>query len=165
MLPHELQGFRALPIRHHLYLADFHARIRKGDWRTAYLNLDTAFRFWPSTINYNFQKRVLKGRPVHKGYQVYFLFCQAGAYVRGKELHLLLNSMTRACRDSVHFGLKLDLIKAMLEAILFFVNIKDARLDGRHLDCLIRGFLSILPHQDLRRTVRWMELFVRFCFT
>ena len=57
--------------------------------------------------------------------------------------------MARACRDSVNFGLKLDLIKAMLEAILFFVDIKDAKLDGRHLDCQIRGFLSILPRQGL----------------
>ena len=57
--------------------------------------------------------------------------------------------MARACGDSVDFGLKLDLIKAMLEAILFFLNIKDARLDGRHLDCLTRGFLSILPRRGL----------------
>ena len=75
MLPHELQGFRALIIGHHLYLAIIHARIRKGDWRTAYPNLDMAFRLWLSTTNYNFLKRVLKERAFHEGYQVYFLFC------------------------------------------------------------------------------------------
>ncbi|KAK0515368.1 hypothetical protein JMJ35_002747 [Cladonia borealis] len=55
----------------------------------------------------------------------------------------------QACGDSVDFGLKSDLTKAMLEAILVFVNIKGARLDGRHLECLIRGFLSMLPRQGL----------------
>ena len=150
-LPHDLQDSFIRFIKPHLCLAIFDARLRKGDWRTAYLNLDKAFNLWPSTINHLFLKEVLKGRPVHEGYQVYTLFCQAGAYVRGKELHLLLNPMARACGDSVDFGLKLDLIKAMLEAILVFGNIKDARLDARHLDCLIRGFLSILPHQGLGR--------------
>ena len=149
MLPHGLQSLKDVAIQPHLHLALFDARIRKGDWRTAYLNLDTAFRLWPSTISYLFLRAVLKGRPVHESYQVYLLFCQAGAFVRGKELHLLLDAMARACRDSVDFGLKLDLTKAMLEAILVFVNIKDARLDGRHLVCLIRGFLSILPRQSL----------------
>ena len=37
----------------------------------------------------------------------------------------------------------------MLEAILVFFNGKEARLEGRHLDCLIRGFLSTLPRQGL----------------
>ena len=41
--------------------------------------------------------------------------------------------MAKACEDSVNFGLKLDLIEAMLEAVLVFVKIKDARLDARHL--------------------------------
>ena len=149
MLPHDLQGLKAVSIPFHLYAAICHARIREGDWRTAYLNLDTAFRVWPSTISCHFLKTVLKGRPIHEGYQVFSLFCQAGAYVRGKELHLLLNPLARACVDSVDSGLKLDLIKAMLEAIRSFLNNRDARLDGRHLNCLIRGFLSIIPHQGL----------------
>lgn len=149
MLPHDTHNWKAVSLKPHLYLAIFDARIRKGDWRTAYLNLDTAFRLWSSTIDYRFLKRVLRGRPVHEGYQVYILFCQAGAYVRGKELYLLLDAMARACEDSVDLGLKWDLTKAMLEAVLVFVNSKDARLEGRHLDCLIRGFLSILPRQGL----------------
>lgn len=57
--------------------------------------------------------------------------------------------MARACEDSADLGLKRDLTKAMLEAILVFVNSKDATFDERHLDCLIRGFLSILPRQGL----------------
>ena len=149
MLPPHLHNRKAVSLNPHLSLADFDARIRKGDWRTAYLNLDTAFRLWSSNIDYRFLNRVLKGRPVHEGYQVYFLFCQAGAYVRGKELYLLLDAMARACEDSVDLGLKRDLTKAMLEAILVFVNSKDATFDERHLDCLIRGFLSILPRQGL----------------
>ena len=149
-LPHDLQDSFIRFITPHLRLVIFDARLRKGDWRTAHPNLDTAFNLWPSIINHLFLKGVLKGRPVHEGYQVYFLFCQAGMYVRGKELHLLLDSMARACGDSVNFGLKLDLIKAMLEAILVFVKIKDAGLDARHPDCLIRSFLSILPRQGIR---------------
>ena len=152
MLPHDLQDSTVRSIGVHLCFTIFDARLRKRDWRTAYLNLDTAFHLWPSTIDDRFLKPVLQGRPVHEGYQVYFLYCQAGAYVRGKELHVLLDSMARACGDSVDFGLKLDLIKAMLEAILLFVKIKDARLDARHLDCLIRGVLSILPRQGIRST-------------
>ena len=150
MLPHDLRDSEDLFTRPHLCLAIFDARLRKGDWRTAYLTLDTAFVLWPSTINYLFFKTVLKARPVHESYQVYFLFCRAGAYIRGKELHTLLNSMAKACEDSVDFGLKLDLIKAMLETILSFVMVKDARLDTRHLDSLIRAFLSILPRQGLQ---------------
>ena len=149
MLPPDLQYSKAVSLNPHLYLAIFNARIRKRDWRTAYLNLDTAMRLWSSTIDYRFLRKILQVRPVHEGYQVYFLFCQAGAYVRGKELYLLLDGMATACEDSVDLGLKWDLTKAMLEAIVVFVNSKDARLDGRHLDCLIRGFLSILPRQGL----------------
>ena len=151
MLPHDLQDSPMFTIKSHLCLAIFYARLRKGDWRTAYLNLDSAFNLWPTTINYLFLQKVLKGRPVHEGYQVYFLFCQAGAYVRGKELHLLQDSMARACGDSVDFRLKLDLVKAMLEAILVFGKIKDARLDARHLDCLIRGFLSYFTSAGSRK--------------
>ena len=126
-----------MTIKPHLCLAIFYARIRKGDWRTAYLNLDTAFRLWLSTVHCRFLKGVLKGRPVHEGYQVYALFCRVGAYVGGQELHILLNSMARACEDSGDLGLKSDLTKAMLEAVRMFVKIKHARLDARHLDCLI----------------------------
>ena len=150
MLPHELQDSTVLCIKPYLCLAIYSARLRKKDWRIAYLNLDTAFYLWPSTINYLFLRRALQGRPIHECYQVFMLFCQAGAYVRGKELHQLLNTMAGACGDSSDFGLKLDLIKAMLEAVLVFTKIKDARLDARHLDCMIRGFLSILPRQGLR---------------
>lgn len=149
MLPPDLHNSQYSLIKHHLHLAIFYARIRKGDWRTAYLNLDTAFRLWPSAIHYKSLKGVLKGRPVHESYQVYSLFCQAGADVRGKDLHILLDAMARACGGSLDFGIKSDLTKAMLEATLVFVNIEGAILDGRHLECLIRGFLSILPRQGL----------------
>ena len=130
MLPPDLHNSQYSSMEHHLPLAIFYARIRKGDWRTAYLNLNTAFRVWPCTIHYNYLKVVLKGRPVHESYQVYFLFCQAGAYVRGKDLYLLLSKMARACGDSVDFNLKTDLTKAMLEAVLVFANIKTQRSMG-----------------------------------
>ena len=149
MLPPETNNWKDVGFEQHLCLAIFHARIRKGDWRIAYLNLDTAFRLWPSAIHYRFLNSVLKGRPVHEGYQVYSLFCQAGAYVGGQELHLLLDTMARACDDSVDLLLKSELTKAMLEAVRVFVKIEHARLDARHLNCLIQGFLSLLPRRDL----------------
>ena len=163
MLPPETNNWRDVMIEQHLCLAIFHARIRRGDWRTAYLNLDTAFRLWPSAIHYHFLKNLLKGRPVHEGYQVYSLFCQAGAYVGGKELHILLGDMARACEDTVDLLLKSELTKAMLEAVTVFVKIKDTRLDARHLDCLIRGFLSILPRRDLGSGQKDNKLDIAVC--
>ena len=163
MLPPNLYDCKSVLIEPHLCLAIFYARIRKGEWRTAYLSLDTAFRLWSSAIHCRFLKRALKGRPVHEGYQVYSLFCQAGAYVRGGELHILLDAMARACEDSKDLGLKSDLTKAMLEAVRAFTKIKHARLDARHLDCLIRGFLSILPHQGLGSRQKDNELDTAVC--
>ena len=147
MLPPKLCDRDSVMIKPHLCLAIFYARICRGDWRTAHLNLDTAFRLWLSTIHCRFLKGLLKGRPVHEGYQVYALFCRAGAYVGGQELQMLLDAMARACEDSGDLGLKSDLTQAMLEAVRMFVKVKDARLDARHLNCLIRGFLSVLPHR------------------
>ena len=134
MLPSQTNNWKDVVFEQHLCLAIFYARIRRGDWRTAYLNLDTAFRLWPSAIHCQFLKDLLKGRPVHEGYQVYSLFCQAGAYVGGQELQILLDSMARACEDTVDLLLKSELTKAMLEAVTVFVTIEHSRLDTRHLN-------------------------------
>ena len=79
-----------------LYGDTFAARMRGGDWRNVYLTMDVALRIKPSQPQYRILQSVVKNRPVYEPYQVFFMICQAGGWIRGKEFRGLLDCIVRA---------------------------------------------------------------------
>ncbi len=149
MLPKELQKIRGFMVDSMLSTYIHNARLRRNDWQTAYLTLDTAFKIWPSSVPSWFLKNVVKTRPIHESYQVFMLFCKHRIVVRNKDFTVLLNNITRAGKVGGDLNVNISLARASWDAMKAGVETDSARLDLRHLSCLVRGILSVLPQRTL----------------
>lgn len=67
------------------------------------------------------------------------MICQVGGWTRGKEFRGLLDCIVRAQQILDDPGEQLDLAKAVFGAFLASTRTKSAKLDERHLECLVRG--------------------------
>ncbi|KAK8206170.1 hypothetical protein IWZ01DRAFT_68829 [Phyllosticta capitalensis] len=63
----------------HLLQGIVTARLMKGDWKNAYLALDTAFRIWPTQIPARFIHLIRTFRPPVESYRVFMMACRSGA--------------------------------------------------------------------------------------
>jgi len=145
MIPKQLQTVRGLSHDRLLCVQIFAARLRRGDWRNAYLQLDTTLRMWPDSAPNQMFKAMTKARPCHETYQVFFLCCRAGSNLRAKDLRTMLDSMVRAMTSPEDLGLNLDLARAVFGAVL--AGIKSGSIvkpDGRFLDCTVKASISLL---------------------
>ena len=147
MIPRSLQTQSSIYVEPKLYGDIFAARMRGGDWRNAYLTMDVALRLKPSQPQYRILQTVVKNRPVHEAYQVFFVICQAEGGIRGKELRGLLDCIVRAQQMLDDPRVQLDLAKAVFGAFLASTRTKSAKFDERHLECLVRGAALVIPRR------------------
>jgi len=143
---HRLPNFNIDPqLTTHIH----NARLNRNDWQTAYLTLDTAFTVWPTKLPTWFLKNVVKTRPIHEAYQVFILYCQHGGIIRSKDFSILLDGITRAGKPGGNHNVNMSLARASWEAIKAGIETDSIRLDLRHLSCLFRGILNILPQRTI----------------
>lgn len=119
------------------------AQLLVGDWRNAYLTLDTIFRNFPLDPPHNALDLIIKERPVHESYQVFFMYARTGAFVRPKSLVLLMGRLNSAQRIGGDPGLNIDLARAMFRLLETHIMSK-GQVDARHLNILLVGALSLL---------------------
>lgn len=151
MIPRHLQAMRHLSDDRRLCRQMNAAWLRRGDWRKAYLHLDTALRMWPDSPPNQLLKNMVKSRPAHESYQVYFMCCQGRPDFRPKDLFTLLNTIVQAQASSEHLLLKAVLARSLVGAILAGVKSRSlARLDEKLLGVLLRGCTSLLRNVDFR---------------
>ncbi|TKA77119.1 hypothetical protein B0A49_03224 [Cryomyces minteri] len=94
------------------------ARILHGDWRNAYLALDTALRLFPTQVPHRFFELFLYERPLAEGYQVFLLACRSGVNMTSHAVTRLLDkiaSLKPGPFESSTNGV--ILVRAMLNAI------------------------------------------------
>ncbi len=119
------------------------AQLIVGDWRNAYLTLDTIFRNFPLDPPQTALDNIIEERPLFESYQVFFMFTRTGTFVRPKSLVLLLGRLNSAQRIGGDLGLNIDLARAMFRLLENYVTSK-GEVDARHLDVLLVGVLSLL---------------------
>jgi hypothetical protein len=121
------------------------ARFAYGDWRNAYLALDTALRLHPTQLPGNLFISIAHERPVHEAYQLFCLLCQsAGSSIGPRELGAIIADLLNAqIRDSDE-KLDLDIAMLVLNAIRMVLG-NNVRLNETHQNMLLKAGLNLLP--------------------
>lgn len=122
------------------------ARVSHGDWRNAYLGLDTALRLFPTQVPTRMFELFMLERPLSEAYTIFLMACRSGVILRPDRLTTLLNRLVKAQlrqRISVHFSI----IEAMLNALHAYVG-AGGRIAGPHVGVLLKGFETILPDRS-----------------
>lgn len=126
------------------------ARIFYGDWRNAYLALDTVLRLFPSQVPPRFFELFLLERPLAESYHVFIMACRCGTPPKPPRLTQLLDAiddhMGRAPLSQA-----LTLTERMIDAIAAYLT-AGGKLSELHLSVLIRGLANLLPHLDPIKT-------------
>ena len=117
-----------------------------GDWRNAYLALDTAFRIYAYDIGQTMLDPFVRFRPLHESYQVFMMFARAGAVIRGRDLMKLLAQLNSAQKAGGSLDLNLDVARAMFHLFQAYLA-SGGKMDVRHLDHLMKGVLSLLDRR------------------
>ncbi|KAI9832695.1 MAG: hypothetical protein M1838_005633 [Thelocarpon superellum] len=125
------------------------ARLQHGDWRNAYLGLDTALRLHPTQLPRRVLELFALARPLPEKYTVILLMCRSGIVPSAKTLTLLLNSLALAQESTDQWPgpisfTNITLSTAMLSAWQAFIG-AGGQLEVIHLNCVLRGLLGILP--------------------
>ena len=116
------------------------AQLLHGDWRSAYLSLDTALRLHPSQIPVRVLHFFLEERPVYEAVQVFCMMCQSGTIVGGQCFGALLDKLHAAQGDETGYRTNQDIMSAMVTALHFYIG-SGGMLNSKHLS----RFFSAIP--------------------
>ena len=132
------------------------ARLIHGDWRNAYLTLDTALRLHPTQIPNHFIPLFLDERPIHEGFQVFCLICESGNSPEGRSLTTmihLLGSLQSADNDEDH---RSHYTTSMVTALRSFLA-SGAKLNQTHMDvflyCALQAALTRKTDEQIHETI------------
>ncbi|MCJ1430814.1 hypothetical protein MMC27_000164 [Xylographa pallens] len=146
------------------------ARLIHGDWRNAYLALDTALRLHPTQIPSHFFHTFLEERPINEAYQIFCLLCQSGSQIKPYDVTWLLNDLADGQRPGTGKNVDLDIALASLNAIHLY-SASGRLLSTRHLNILLQSSLMLLPIIESDNSTYWTEslidpvALVRQCFS
>ncbi|KAI9720643.1 MAG: hypothetical protein M1812_002823 [Candelaria pacifica] len=120
------------------------ARVLHGDWRNAYLALDTALRLYPNQVPPRFFELVIYERPVSEAYRVFLIACRCERPPNCKAFTYLLESLTKVgASEKSSTGIP-DAPSVMLNALHAYAGC-GGRLDSSHINILASCVLSHLP--------------------
>ncbi|KAF1985393.1 hypothetical protein K402DRAFT_422025 [Aulographum hederae CBS 113979] len=117
------------------------ARVFHGDWRNAYLAMDTALRLFPGKAPDRFFALIVHERPVLEAYQAFMMACRSGVVVQPVVLTVLLDKLLE--KRGVPQNIKLMSVNAALMAALAYIG-AEGRLNGQHLSSIISGFKILI---------------------
>lgn len=120
------------------------ARLTYGDWKNAYLGLDTALRLHPTQIPPYTLQAFVRERPVQEAYQVFCLLCQGGSPVRPETLTTLLADLVCGQGQSTGENFDLDIATAVLNAIRLYAG-SGQTVTPIHLNILLQSSLYLPP--------------------
>jgi hypothetical protein len=120
------------------------ARILNGDWKKAYLALDTALRLYPASVPHRFFELFMTERSVSEAYTIFLLACRSGVLFKPNHLTKLLSNL----RDTAHQRIlsqseRLLIIRAMANAIYAYMESGGA-LDGPHVGTFFDAIKTLL---------------------
>ncbi|MCJ1353955.1 MAG: hypothetical protein MMC33_003942 [Icmadophila ericetorum] len=122
------------------------ARLVHGDWRNAYLALDTALRLYPTQVTKHTSDIFLGERPLQEAFQVHCLICQSGSQPSIAQFTRLLVSLRWARSFDDELRPTLQFVIAMLTSLHYHIAAK-GELDQEHLSLLLRTCFEIVSEQ------------------
>ncbi|OCL12633.1 hypothetical protein AOQ84DRAFT_385970 [Glonium stellatum] len=120
------------------------ARLLHGDWRKAYLALETALRLYPTQTPVRFFELFALERPVVESYTAFLVACRAGIVLKPDRLTGLLNRLVGELHSCSSED-KLTVLRGMVTAIHAYLG-AGGSIVGFHLSTLIKGFQALLPN-------------------
>lgn len=122
------------------------ARIRAGDWKKAYLALETALRLFPTQIPKRYFELFMQHRPLDEAYSAFMLACRAGIQVPPPHVTSLINKLTAGIHSSTSVSERVMLVQAITN-ILFAEKQSGQPLANIHVAAWIRAMGAILPEK------------------
>ena len=115
-----------------------------GDWRNAYLSLDTVMRLHPTQVPAHFLRMFNSERPILEAFQMFCMFCRSSNQPNPQDITLFLLVLSSAQGTGSGKALDLNISLALLN-VVHHVLATGATLTGRHLNILLIGSLRLLP--------------------
>ena len=122
-----------------------YARLLHGDWRNAYLGLDTALRLYPTQLPTQYVNMLLYERPIHEAFQLYCLTCQSSNRPSEKCHAVLLNYLAIAQADNRSDEYNLQLAKAMVAAFHHYIG-AGGKVNQLHLNLALQCSLGVIRY-------------------
>lgn len=119
-------------------------RLTYGDWRNAYLALDTALRLHPTQLPPQTLEAFVRERPIQESYQVFCLLCQGGSRVRPETLTTMLYELVSGQDQSTGEDCDVDIAMAVLNAVRLYAASGQA-VKSFHLNLLLQSSLCLPP--------------------
>ncbi|MCJ1316375.1 hypothetical protein MMC15_001696 [Xylographa vitiligo] len=132
------------------------ARLIHGDWRNAYMALDTALRLHPTQMPSYIFHTFLEERPINEAYQIFCLFCHSGSQIKPYDVTWMLNDLVDGQKPSIGTDFDLDIVLASLNAIHLY-SASGRLLSARHLNILLQSSLMLMPTIGPDDSTYWAE--------
>ncbi|KAI9812012.1 MAG: hypothetical protein M1827_004904 [Pycnora praestabilis] len=120
------------------------ARVDHGDWRNAYLALDTALRLYPTQVPPRILDIFIHKRPLPEGYKVFQIACRSGILVNARTFHSMLDALAATQSIDGDIWINFSLTKAILNAMLAFRG-AGGQFDIIQLNIIMKSMLVLLP--------------------
>ncbi|KAF2420745.1 hypothetical protein EJ08DRAFT_702337 [Tothia fuscella] len=121
------------------------ARVLHGDWRNAYLGLDTALRLLPDLVPVRFFDLLANERPVAEATRIFRLACEAKVKLSSRLLTNLIRKMVEQQVRSSDQSTQLENIRIAVSAL----NLMRAQIGaggvivGPNISALVKGFSNL----------------------
>ncbi|KAI9769180.1 MAG: hypothetical protein M1839_003784 [Geoglossum umbratile] len=120
------------------------ARLIHGDWRNAYLALDTALRLYPDQVPLRFFQLFIYGRPLDEAYEVFHVACRSGSPPTERAFTTLLSRLAAWQLSQQTVLRRIEVLNCMLTGLQAYHG-AGGRAVVWHLNKIIQGILQILP--------------------
>ena len=120
------------------------ACLMHGDWRNAYLFLDTAMRLHPAQVPIYFLRVFAFERPLPEAFQVFCMYCRSGNQVTPSDITQMLAHLSATLKVGKGDNFSLDIALALLD-VVHYAAASGAHLTGLQLNILLTGSLRLLP--------------------
>ncbi|KAH0537868.1 hypothetical protein FGG08_005420 [Glutinoglossum americanum] len=120
------------------------ARALHGDWRNAYLALDTALRLYPDQVPSRFFELFIFERPVRESFHIFQVACRSGCPVTPATFTHLLSKLTELQQRSPHVLDRIRILKRMLTSLQAYFS-AGGKTNVRHLNKIIEAVLQATP--------------------
>jgi hypothetical protein len=121
------------------------ARVLHGDWRNAYLSLDTALRLYPDETPPRIFEIFTLERPISEAYMIFLMMCRCSKdppkprQLTTSVLNRLANAQSR-----LQLNDRFRVVEAMLHAIYVFVG-AGGTLCSPHVGIIIKSLENVMP--------------------
>lgn len=121
-----------------------YARLVNGDWRNAYLALDTALRLHPAQLPTRLISLFIFERPITEAYLILCMVCRSGNKINPADITLVVNDLVTAQLMRNSEKLNQDLAEASVSVIHFALG-SNQTLNSIHVNTLLGAILRLLP--------------------